>query len=70
MRLSFGVSGNCENLAGKFSEFAFFLLKDSYYGYKKWKGKGEAWTSEISLLGGIARIGLVILYYFLDYSTR
>ncbi len=46
------------------------IHKDGYCGYKQWNGKDKTWTSEISLLEGIAGIGLVILDYLADYNTN
>lgn len=40
-----------------------------YAGYKQWKGADGEWTPEISLLEGIAGIGLSILDYLADYNA-
>lgn len=37
--------------------------KDGYVGYKQWNGLTKEWTPELSLLEGVAGIGLVIIDY-------
>ncbi len=44
--------------------------KNGYAGYKQWKGAKNNWVSEISLLEGIAGIGLVIINYLADFDTN
>jgi len=41
---------------------------DGYAGYKQWKGPNE-WKKEVSLLEGIAGIGLTIIDYLADFET-
>ncbi|WP_299314148.1 lanthionine synthetase C family protein [uncultured Aquimarina sp.] len=41
---------------------------DGYAGYKQWKGPDE-WKKEISLLEGIAGIGLTLIDYLADFET-
>ncbi|MEP1488485.1 MAG: lanthionine synthetase C family protein [Algibacter sp.] len=43
---------------------------DGYAGYKQWKGGDKQWESEISLLEGIAGIGLTIIDYLADFDTN
>lgn len=54
----------------EFTESSNFWLQDGikkgqgnkgYAGYAKWNGKEESWESDLSLLNGIAGIGLTIL---------
>ncbi|MFD2561667.1 lanthionine synthetase C family protein [Aquimarina rubra] len=42
---------------------------DGYAGYKQWKGEGE-WKKEVSILEGIAGIGLTIIDYLADFETN
>jgi len=42
---------------------------DGYAGYKQWKGP-EEWKKEVSLLEGIAGIGLTIIDYLADFETN
>jgi class I lanthipeptide synthase len=39
------------------------IFKDGYAGYKQWNGVEQSWTPELSLLEGVAGIGLVIIDY-------
>ncbi|MEM1337010.1 MAG: lanthionine synthetase C family protein [Bacteroidota bacterium] len=39
------------------------IHKDGYGGYKQWNGHSKIWTSKLSVLEGIAGIGLVIIDY-------
>jgi lantibiotic modifying enzyme len=43
---------------------------DGYAGYKQWKGMEKDWAPEVSVLEGIAGIGLTILDYLADYDTN
>ncbi|AXG68592.1 lanthionine synthetase C-like protein [Kordia sp. SMS9] len=45
-------------------------FEDGYAGYKQWKGVDKSWAAEVSLLEGIAGIGLSILDYLADYDTN
>jgi len=45
-------------------------FEDGYAGYKQWKGMDKSWEPEVSLLEGIAGIGLTILDYLADYDTN
>ena len=44
--------------------------EDGYAGYKKWQGAEGKWYNEVSLLEGIAGIGLVIIDYLSDYDSN
>lgn len=44
--------------------------EDGYAGYKQWKGVDKSWEPEVSLLEGVAGIGLTILDYLADYDTN
>ena len=48
------------------------IHKDGYAGYKQCIGVGEdeKWSPEISLLEGVAGIGLTIIDYLTDYENR
>ena len=57
---------------GEFKEAALFwmedtlkkaLHKDGYAGYKQWRGSEKKWKPELSLLEGIAGIGLAIISF-------
>ena len=39
------------------------IHKDGHAGYKQWNGLNKEWTPELSLLEGVAGIGLVIIDY-------
>lgn len=39
------------------------IFEDGYAGYKQWNGLDKNWTKELSLLEGVAGIGLVIIDY-------
>ncbi|WP_299210929.1 lanthionine synthetase C family protein [uncultured Aquimarina sp.] len=41
---------------------------DGYAGYKQWKGPNE-WKKEVSLLEGVAGIGLTLIDYLADFET-
>lgn len=43
--------------------------KDGYAGYKQWNGINENWEPQLSLLEGIAGIGLVIIDYLSEESN-
>ncbi|MEM6719275.1 MAG: lanthionine synthetase C family protein [Bacteroidota bacterium] len=45
-------------------------FEDGYAGYKQWKGVDKSWEPEVSVLEGIAGIGLTILDYLADYNTN
>jgi lantibiotic modifying enzyme len=45
-------------------------FEDGYAGYKQWKGMDKSWEPEVSVLEGIAGIGLTILDYLADYNTN
>lgn len=42
---------------------------DGYAGYKQWKGANK-WKKEVSLLEGIAGIGLTLIDYLADFDTN
>lgn len=44
--------------------------EDGFAGYKQWKGVDKSWEPEVSLLEGIAGIGLTILDYLAEYNTN
>ncbi|WP_411029293.1 lanthionine synthetase C family protein [Spongiimicrobium sp. 3-5] len=44
--------------------------KDGYAGYKQWNGEEEAWKCDISLLEGVAGIGLTIIDHLANFDTR
>ena len=43
--------------------------KDGYAGYKQWNGLTKDWTSELSLLEGVAGIGLVLIDHLSEESN-
>ena len=43
------------------------LHKDGYAGYKQWR-KEEGWSNELSVLEGVAGIGLTIIDFLTDYE--
>jgi lantibiotic modifying enzyme len=45
-------------------------FEDGYAGYKQWKGVDKSWSPEVSVLEGVAGIGLTILDYLADYDTN
>lgn len=45
-------------------------FENGYAGYMQWKGMEKDWGAEVSLLEGIAGIGLSILDYLADYNTN
>lgn len=46
------------------------IHEDGHAGYKQWNGKDEDWEPKISLLEGVAGIGLAILDYISDYESH
>ncbi|MBC74168.1 MAG: hypothetical protein CMH47_18255 [Muricauda sp.] len=44
--------------------------KDGYCGYKQWYPSQQRWSPELSLLEGIAGIGLVIIDYLSENTTK
>lgn len=46
------------------------VFEDGNAGYKQWNGADEDWESRISLLEGIAGIGLTIIDHISDFETH
>ena len=47
------------------------IHQKGYAGYMKWQGgENEGWKNEVSLLGGIAGIGLAIISYLAPFKTN
>ena len=42
---------------------------DGFAGYKQWTGKDETWQAELSLLSGVAGIGLTIISHLGDFGS-
>ncbi len=62
-----------------FKEAANFWINDGlekgtfeqgFAGYKQWKGSDEKWGKELSLLEGVAGIGLVIIDHLSSFNTN
>ena len=45
-------------------------FEDGFSGYKQWQGDDKEWGKEVSLLEGIAGIGLVIIDYLSSFDTK
>ena len=46
------------------------IHKDGYAGYKQWGGKDQTWKPELTILEGIAGIGLTIIDYLVDGEEK
>jgi len=46
------------------------IHEDGNAGYKQWNGKDETWEARISLLEGVAGIGLTIIDYLADFESH
>jgi len=46
------------------------IHEDGYAGYKQWRGLDKDWRPEVSLLEGIAGIGLTIIDQLADFDTN
>ncbi|MFD2563785.1 lanthionine synthetase C family protein [Aquimarina rubra] len=46
------------------------IHKDSYIGYKQWRGDLEQWKNETNLLEGIAGIGLSMISYLMPSENK
>jgi len=46
------------------------IHEDGYAGYKQWQGADKEWNKEITLLEGIAGIGLTMIDQLADFDTN